>query len=217
MHTVKLVVENEASIENHKKKWMRGNLNREQSARGHHAMTYDMRELNILTVDDNRYMRFLVKTILHGFGIKNVSEADDGSDALKTLRTFPADIIITDWLMEPLDGIDLVRMVRTASDSLNPLVPIIMLTGYSESLRVQEARDAGVTEFLAKPISARAVYHRLVEVIENPRAFVNARSYTGPCRRRRERDFKGIERRVVVAETGAARHQLPESESAMEI
>ncbi len=158
-------------------------------------MTYDLRQLNVLTVDDNRYMRFLVKTILHGLGIKNVSEADDGSDALKSLRTFSADVIITDWLMEPLDGLDLVRMVRTASDSLNPLVPIIMLTGYTESLRVQEARDAGVTEFLAKPISARAVYHHLIEVIENPRAFVNSRMYTGPCRRRRQREFNGTERR----------------------
>jgi len=102
---------------------------------------YDIRNLNVLVAEDNRHMRFLVKTILHGYGIKNVQEADDGSDALKAMQTFPADVVITDWLMEPLDGIDLIRMIRTSSDSANPFVPIIMLTGYTETARVEEARD----------------------------------------------------------------------------
>lgn len=158
---------------------------------------YDIRMLNVMLVEDNRHMRFLVKTILHGYGIKNVNEAEDGSDALKALRTFAADVIICDWLMEPLDGIDLVRMIRTGSDSVNPFVPIIMLTGYTETARVQEARDVGITEFLAKPISSAALYHRLVQIIEKPREFIKSKSFTGPCRRRRELEYNGRERRAV--------------------
>jgi len=146
---------------------------------------YDLRRLNVLVVDDNRHMRFLIKTILHTFGIREVMEAADGSDALKALITFPADVLITDWMMEPLDGIDLTRMIRTGSDSANPFLPIIMLTGHTEALRVHEARDAGVTEFLAKPVSSLMVYHRLVQIIEKPRTFVKTWRFTGPCRRRR--------------------------------
>lgn len=157
--------------------------------------TYDLSNLNVLVVDDNRHMRFLVKTILHAFAIKNIAEAADGSDALKLLKTFPTDVVICDWMMEPLDGIDLTRMIRTGSDSANPFVPIIMLTGHTEMARVQEARDAGVTEFLAKPISSQAVYHRMVQIIEKPRKFIKNKRYTGPDRRRRTVEFKGAERR----------------------
>jgi two-component system chemotaxis response regulator CheY len=157
--------------------------------------SYDLRDLNIMVVDDNRHMRFLVKTILHAFHIRNISEAGDGADALKLLQTFPADLIISDWAMDPIDGLDLTRMIRTSSDSANPYVPVILLTGHTETHRVQEARDAGVTEFLAKPISSAALYRRLVTIIERPRTFIKTRMYTGPDRRRREIDYQGKDRR----------------------
>ncbi len=170
---------------------------------------YDIRHLNVLMVDDNRHMRFLVKTILHGLGIKSVEEAEDGSDALKTLQTFPADLIVTDWLMEPLDGIDLIRMIRTGIDTMDAYIPIIMLTGYTEVARVQEARDAGVTEFLAKPISSLAIYHRMVQIIEKPRYFIQGKRYTGPDRRRKDLKFKGEDKRSVAAEPGVPKSNMP--------
>jgi CheY-like chemotaxis protein len=147
-------------------------------------MAIDLTRLNILLVDDNQSMRHLVKQILTAFGIKNVHECADGSDALQEMRNFPADLIIADWMMEPVDGLDMARLIRTAPDSPNPFVPIIMLTGHTERHRVEEARDAGVTEFLAKPISASAVYQRLTQIIEHPRPFVRTRRFTGPDRRR---------------------------------
>ncbi|MEO5375671.1 MAG: response regulator [Alphaproteobacteria bacterium] len=156
---------------------------------------YNLERLNFLIVDDNKHMRALVKTILHALGSKNVTEAADGADAFKELRVFPADIIICDWNMSPLDGMDFVRLVRTGKDSPNPFVPIIMLTGHTEMSRVLEARDAGVHEFLAKPISAKGLYSRLRSIIENPRAFIRTSLYFGPDRRRRQVDWKGKERR----------------------
>ena len=78
-----------------------------------------------------------------------------------------ADVLIVDWHMEPLDGLDFVRLVRTAKDSANSYVPIIMLTGYTEYRRVTDARDAGVNEFLAKPISAGALYLRFASIVDN--------------------------------------------------
>ena len=108
--------------------------------------------------------------------------------------------------MEPLDGLDFVRLVRTAKDSPNPYVPIIMLSGYTEYRRVTEARDAGINEFLAKPISARALYLRFASIIDNPRPFIRTKSYFGPDRRRQNlgapRGTK--ERRKEVEEAAAA-------------
>ena len=157
--------------------------------------TYNLERLNFLVVDDNRHMRMLVKTILHALGSKNVVEAEDGADAFREMRTFPADIVICDWNMEPLDGLDFVRLVRTGKDSPNPFVPIIMLTGHTEMNRVVEARDAGVNEFLAKPISAKGLYGRIQSVIEKPRPFVRTKRYFGPDRRRKAMNYTGPERR----------------------
>ncbi len=157
---------------------------------------YNLTRLNFLIVDDNKHMRALVKSILHALGVKSVLEAGDGADAFKELRHFPADVIVCDWSMSPLDGLDFVRMVRTGSDSPNPFVPIIMLTGHTEMHRVLEARDSGVHEFLAKPVSATKLYSRIRRIIENPRPFVRAGLYFGPDRRRQESlAYNGPERR----------------------
>ena len=122
-------------------------------------------------------------------------EQKEGSKAYAELRHFPADIVITDWEMEPLDGIDFTRMVRTAPDSPNPFVPIIMLTAHSSMERVIQARDSGVNEFLTKPVTARGLYTRISTVIESPRQFVRASEYFGPDRRRTVKEFMGLERR----------------------
>ncbi|MGB0671251.1 MAG: response regulator [Rhodospirillales bacterium] len=166
---------------------------------------YNLERLNFLIVDDNRHMRALVKTILHALGSKSVLEAADGADAFKELKHFPADIIICDWNMDPLDGIDFTRLVRTGADSPNPFVPIIMLTGHTEMNKVMEARDAGVHEFLAKPISARGLYSRIRTIIDKPRTFVRSKGYFGPDRRRKDApNYNGPERRQSEPAVGAA-------------
>lgn len=170
---------------------------------------YNIDRLNFLVVDDNKHMRALVKTILHALGSKSVVEAADGADAFKELRHFPADIIICDWNMSPLDGLDFVRLVRTGKDSPNPFAAIIMLTGHTEMHRVVEARDAGVHEFLAKPISAKALYSRVRSIIERPRPFIRTATYFGPDRRRKQTDYKGKQRRKTVANTEMAPGATP--------
>ncbi len=145
---------------------------------------YSLDNVSVLVLDDNRHMRSLVQSILHALGVKDICEATDAPEAFKELQHFHADVIIADWHMEPLDGLDFVRLVRTAKDSPNPYVPIIMLTGHTEYSRVCEARDAGVNEFLAKPISAKALYMRFASIIDNPRPFIRTKSYFGPDRRR---------------------------------
>ena len=86
--------------------------------------------------------------------------------------------------MEPVDGEQFVRRLRDPRRSPDPFVPVILLTGFSELRRVRAARDFGVTDFLAKPVSAKTLYARLAALVERPRPFVRTRTYFGPCRRR---------------------------------
>lgn len=152
--------------------------------------------LKILLVEDNQYMRTIVREILKGAGIIEVREAHDGADAFEILQQFPADIAIVDFNMQPVDGIDFTRTLRRAPPGLNPMMPVIMITGHSERSRVEEARDAGVTEFVVKPMTAAALIHRINAVVMHPRDFVKSSKFVGPERRRHRGDYSGEERRA---------------------
>ena len=159
----------------------------------------DFNRLRFLVIDDNAHMRRILRTLLHGFGAREVYEAEDGASGLEAFTHYVPDIVITDWAMPIFDGLELTQMIRQPGANANPYVPIIMLTGHSEKKRVTAARDAGVTEFLAKPISAKGLYQRIVNVIANPRPFIKTKTYFGPDRRRniavRQRHYAGPERR----------------------
>jgi len=159
------------------------------------SKNYDFSALNVMIVDDNRHMHHILKSILGAMRIKNVRTVNDPAEAFTEMRNWPIDIVITDLAMEPLDGLDFVRLVRKAKDSTNRHVPIILLTGHTEMYRVKEARDAGVSEILAKPISIEGLYNRIVSIVVNPRPFIKTKTYFGPDRRRQQRPFKGPDRR----------------------
>ncbi|HEY0265708.1 MAG TPA: response regulator [Rhizomicrobium sp.] len=142
--------------------------------------------LKTLIVEDNAHMRALLRALLNSVGIKNIAEAAHGRGALDVLRERKPDLVLSDLAMKPMDGIEFTRHVRTHERSPNPFVPIIMITGHTEKHRVEAARDAGVTEFLAKPITAHNLFSRIAEIMERPRAFVRCETYFGPDRRRRQ-------------------------------
>jgi two-component system, chemotaxis family, chemotaxis protein CheY len=162
---------------------------------------YRFDRLKVMVVDDNHHMRKLVVTILQAFGVVQIFEAPDGARAWSMMRESNPDVVLLDWMMEGLSGIDVVKMVRTSPQSPNPFVPIIILTGYTQIDHVRQARDAGANEFLAKPVSVKAIMSRLVSVIEHPRPYVRTKYYFGPCRRRRGKDeYRGPERRMNAVE-----------------
>lgn len=152
-------------------------------------MAIELEKLSVLVVDDNPHMRILVREILHGLNVRDILACSDGSAALAEMKHFPADLAVVDWMMEPMDGLEFTRQVRTASDSPNPYLPIIMLTGHTERFRVMQARDAGINEFLAKPVMPLGMYSRIRAVIEHPRPFVKVGEYLGPDRRRKVEDM----------------------------
>jgi DNA-binding response OmpR family regulator len=106
------------------------------------------------------------------------------------------DIIITDWEMDDIDGLEMIRWIRSNADSPKRTVPIIIMTGYAAAPRVSAARDHGVTEFLVKPFTANELARRLTYVIDHPRDFVETEQFFGPDRRRRASlEYQGPERR----------------------
>lgn len=140
--------------------------------------------LKALIVDDNPHMRELLRSLLNALGVTAVQEATDGDGAFRLLREHQPDLVLTDLSMKPVDGLAFVREVRRSGESPTPFVPIIMVTGHTERHQVEAARDAGVTELLAKPITAGNLFQRIAEIVQRPRSFVKCAHYFGPDRRR---------------------------------
>jgi two-component system chemotaxis response regulator CheY len=139
-----------------------------------------IQSLCVLIVDDNIYMRKMIRNLLINCGIKDIYEAADGIAALDSIRTVAPDAVILDWEMPLLSGPELVRIVRSPGVFPMPDVPIIMLTGHCERWRVVEAVKLGVNEFLTKPVSAKSLYDRLVSITLLPRQIVQLGDYYGP-------------------------------------
>lgn len=148
-------------------------------------MPYDFEKVPVLIVEDNAPMLSLLKSLLGVYGFRNILTAKDGSEGFRLFCNEKPDLVIADWMMKPLDGISLSRRIRNDPASPDPFVPIILMTGFSQMRRVIQARDAGVTEFLVKPFSARDLYRRITQIAERPRQFVRAEGFFGPDRRRK--------------------------------
>lgn len=148
-------------------------------------MNYRFDDLKVLVVEDNLPMLEITKTLLATFGIGTIIGAKDGDNGFREFCEHNPDIVIADWMMKPVDGISLARRIRNDLRSPNLYVPIILMTGFSEKRRVIQARDAGITEFLVKPFTARDLFKRLTQIIERPRQFVRSEDFFGPDRRRK--------------------------------
>ncbi len=159
-------------------------------------MAYDLGDIKVLIADDMKPMLALTKTVLESFGFSQIFLAENGDEAFELTCKNNPDFIITDWLMEPTDGLEFIKKIRTDPASPNAFVPVIMMTGFSSKLRVEGARDSGITEFLVKPFTAKDLYARVFQIIEKPRQFVSTEEFFGPDRRRKRiKDYVGPRRR----------------------
>lgn len=154
------------------------------------------RYLTVLVVDENKNTLALITQMLRGFGIGQIDKASDAPSALAVLRSKQIDLIICESQMTPVDGVKFTQLVRRAPASANPFVPIIMLTAHGAPDLVFKARDAGITEFLVKPISPATLLSRIVSVVKSPRDFIETPDFFGPDRRRKALPHSGRERRV---------------------
>lgn len=119
----------------------------------------------ILIVDDYKTMLRIIRNLLKQLGFDNVDEATDGSAALQRLRDKPYSLVISDWNMEPMSGLQLLKEVR--ADSRLKDTPFIMITAESKSENVVAAKQAGVTNYIVKPFNAATLKTKLSAVIGN--------------------------------------------------
>jgi CheY-like chemotaxis protein len=145
-----------------------------------------LESVSALILDDNAHMRGLLRVILASFGMRRIEEAADCEEAVSHVAGGDIDIAFVDFKLSGLDGIDFCKRIRNEPDSPNRYLPLIMITAYSERGRVRDAINAGVDEFLVKPVRAVDVANRVNAVVERRRPFVKAGSYFGPDRRRRD-------------------------------
>lgn len=144
--------------------------------------------LRVVLVDDHPHIRSIITGILNGLGVIHVTTAERGDIALGYLSKGNFDLLITDYEMPVMSGLEIARAVRKDARSVVPTtnfdIPILMITGNVTRERLTEARDAGIDEILAKPFTVLAVADRLNSVINKRREFVICEAYVGPCRRR---------------------------------
>ena len=125
-------------------------------------MTVDKR-MPILVVDDYKTMVRIVRNLLNQLGFQDVDEANDGASALAKLRARRFGLVISDWAMEPMNGLELLQQVR-ADPELKTL-PFIMITAENRRDRVAKAEQAGVDGYIVKPFTAEALNDRIARVM----------------------------------------------------
>jgi CheY-like chemotaxis protein len=157
--------------------------------------SYNLEKLNILVLEKHLLIRNLLTEVFREFGVSTVLSTADPVIAWDMFKQSPVDLILSDW-SDGLDGMAFLRLVRQSPESANPFVPVIVCTANTEYRHVCYARDTGMTDFLAKPVSAKTIYGRICAAIENQRAFVRAANFFGPDRRRHADSlYGGVDRR----------------------
>jgi len=145
----------------------------------------DLTQLTYLVIDDHRFARALIKTALRAHDLTSIREAVDAPSAFEILNDpeTTVDLILVDYDMPILSGVEFTRFVRRGIDVPNPEVPIIMVSGLSAMEQVVEARNCGIHEFVAKPFTPDVLYKHIARTLNCPRPFIRAKGYIGPDRR----------------------------------
>ena len=149
--------------------------------------------ISLMIVEDNEYMLDILVNSLKRMGFTRIQKARNGKEAVEylksTAKTYssavePIDIVISDLIMTPVNGVHLLQWLRDDKQSPNRFMPFIMLSGAADRVNVEETRDRGVTDFMAKPFSVDNIYKVLQRIIDVPRSFITTQNYFGPDRRR---------------------------------
>ena len=121
------------------------------------------KNMSIIIVDDYKTMLRIIRNLLNQLNFVNVLEAGDGNTALEKMRSTPPDLVISDWNMEPMTGLQLLREVR--ADATLKDTPFIMITAESKTENVVAAKEAGVSNYIVKPFNAETLKTKLVSVL----------------------------------------------------
>ncbi|MEM8986559.1 MAG: response regulator [Pseudomonadota bacterium] len=150
------------------------------------AVSANFSDYSVLIIEDSALLRGLLRNIMISFKFNSVTATPTAEDALRWLQNNTPDIILTDWLLDGMAGVDFTRHIRMEMKDPIRRLPIIMCTAYTDRDRILIARDNGVNEILAKPITGSRTYDAFANALEKPREFIDMPTYVGPDRRRRQ-------------------------------
>ena len=150
----------------------------------HAQVSQLIEELTILVADSNQHMRKTTRMMLTNIGAKSIYEVDDGVGALEAIRTLDPDVMILDWGLPVLTAPEMMRIIRSPGVFPKASLPIIMVTERGTRTCVQEAIRLGAHELLVKPMSPKALQHRLVNIFLAQRPMVRTGKYYIPQPRR---------------------------------
>jgi two-component system chemotaxis response regulator CheY len=153
-------------------------------------------QLRILHLAENPNAAKVLRDVLDVFDIQQIRQSRSPDEAYQMVQVFAFDLAIFEWCDMPKEAIELALKIRRDPDSPNPFLPIIMAVDRAEPGVIIDARDAGVNEIVARPMSLKALSSRMASIFENPRPFVRSDTYFGPCRRRKQVPFEGPDRRA---------------------
>ena len=132
----------------------------------------DIPALKVLVVEDSVVFRELVKTFLEAIGVGDVMMAADGQEALERIQRTAPSMIICDWKMQTMTGVEMVRRLRAMEDETLARLPVLLVTGYVEEEKEALAREAGADGYLEKPISARSLLDAMQSALLNAQSRV---------------------------------------------
>jgi len=143
----------------------------------------DPTSLSYLIIDDNRFARTLIKNALYTFGARRIFEAADAMEGFDALRKEQVDVVLVDYQMPEMTGVEFTLQVRKGGETPNPEIPIIMISGYAHEENILSARQAGIHEFVSKPFSFNSLFRHIEKTVTHPRQFIRTENYAGPDRR----------------------------------
>jgi CheY-like chemotaxis protein len=150
-----------------------------------HKIEQITQSMIVLVADGNAHTRRLTRQMLNTIGVKSIYESPDGVAALNTIPALKPDVMILDWNMPGLEGVEVMRIVRSPEHFPKSNLPVIMMTDLGLQSRVMTAVRVGVHEFLVKPVSPKMLQQRLLGIFFNPRPMVRAGKFYIPMPRRR--------------------------------
>ncbi|SHM79892.1 response regulator [Roseibium suaedae] len=127
---------------------------------------WDLSQVSFLLIEDNLHMRSIVRSILAGFGVRQIYEANDGADGLETLIDRTPDFVLCDWMMSPVSGGEFLKIMRRDRDPHISTTPVLVVSAHSRKTVILEAMRVGIHGFVAKPVAPVVLYKRICGVLE---------------------------------------------------
>ncbi len=155
-----------------------------------------LENIRVMVVDDSNFSAQLIGSLLHALGVETVVTCRSAEDGLAFLaeRSDRVDLAIIDWVMPGMGGLDMLRAIRSPESPTRKL-PVILISGEPLKERVEQARKAGVHDFLVKPLSARRLGNAVRNSLDHARPFIISETYVGPDRRWQKGEFEGEDQR----------------------